>query len=938
MHKFFVGLRNVGLWLRQKAMGVVVFVLIAGVVPIHFASAEFTLTNFATSPTTGVILLLAAVIQVLTAAIGSLLLLLIESIVIPILGYNGFYTSHIVGLGWALTRDTVNMFVVAILIFVACATIIGYSKVNWMQQLPKLFLAIVFVNFSKLICGALIDVSQVIMFTFVNAIVSIAAGNFSSMFSLHAVGSFGTAFIQTVTGQSSGIEASQYLIGAYLQFIMIMSVFAVMFLLAVAFIWRIVVLWCLIIMAPLAFFAWGIGDMLHFAASISGDWWKKMVSALTFGPIMVFFLWLALAASSGTNIVNNEAFPMPDSSMDSLDSKIPNESFSLANFLGSFIAIAILLAGIQQASSAAGAMGGFAKQVLEMGTGAVKGLARSPLDAAGGFRRQKDWINKQAKAAGTAASTFAPGLTKDIGTGFTQLGTKMQNVRGLGAIGSAVGSLGGNVISGTKETAKAEMKRGEELTGKQTDEQKLARRLAQANKASGEPDRMKEAGVWDNASLEERNADTKKLLTDPDERTKYQEDLAKHYEKDELKNPAHGGDKKLAAAAAKKRAQEDTDNVMRGAIEYSESDVGKSALAFGAEEKKAVENMKTQNLHLIEPKDKAIAALRNAAPGSADKLKYDTAKREAQKEHLTKMKDEKRLDIRTMSTAAFDDENTATVLKEFDIEDKDGEPVKIWDQFAAGKGTSKQQAAVVNKIDAAMVSAADSGVRSGVARSPADVAQGVSQISTLINAGAIGSKDADGTHDTRRQAVKDVISVTAPSDFGNNSKVHGQASAALLDATDPGASPSDPRVPIFDTEDVFGAEYTTLGGSVGAADSRVIESVGSMLSEDASSARHLEDVIIDDNTANAATKLLADRTTKEVLTKLESIRSGTGSAKAKAAAEKSIEVRRRAIHAEAKAAKAVAGAGGAVGASAVEREKKLAALDEKIQIGNRYII
>ena len=861
MHKFFVGLRNVGLWLRQKAMGVVVFALVVGLtIPMHFANAVWAeLTDFvgglASAPFVLPILLFGTLIQGMVALFGGIMLGLIYILTSYILPYNGFYHSNIVGLGWALTRDTVNMFVVAILIFIAVATIIGYSKVSWMQQLPKLFLAIVFVNFSKLICGILIDVSQVIMFTFVNAIVSIAAGNFATMFGIVNMGNFSATALNSAISANAGVSAMQMLASSIFDLFMIMAVGAIMLLLTMAFIWRIVVLWLLIIMSPLAFFAWGIGDMVHFAGKISSDWWSKMISALTFGPIMAFFLWLALAASSGGNIVENEVGFTPADG--TLNFGVAAKSFEPSNFFGAFIAIFILLAGMQQAATAAGAMGGFAATMMKPETlsKAVKGTGKAVLT---GGKDQREWLNKKGKEGGVALAAVSPGLAKGLGTGMANLGTKLSGskIPGMGALGAAVGTLGSNVTSGSKDAAKESLKKGTEANDKRTDEQKLAMQRGRADAESPDATRHNtaEARAFMASSDEERNADTKKLLTDPEARTKYQEDLAKHYASD-ANLCSDGKPAPMSKEQAAARAQLDTDDVMRKSIDFSEDKTRNAALGLGADDKKAIEKMKAQNLHLVEPKDGQKSY--RTPDGTAWKsptaeAEYRAAKRKAQTELLTKMKDEKTLDIRTMSTAAFGDPDTRETLKKFETE-KD---VYAWDQFLEGKGTTKQQAAAVSNITADDI------------RTSPDARKNVAQ---LVSAGAVGSAaDLDATTSTgyadtptgqRMNAVREHLLANA----GVNSKSYGAATAKLLSASS--APNADATAPVIAS--VLGAGFSAA--AVGTDDAMKTR-VDSMLQADASSSRHLASFVPSnlapdsDPNANATNANLANPITERIAT------------------------------------------------------------------------
>ncbi|KKW30794.1 MAG: hypothetical protein UY72_C0003G0023 [Candidatus Uhrbacteria bacterium GW2011_GWD2_52_7] len=286
MRKLVEFARKVFGWLHKHRSSVGVAVVATLLTLPRWAHA-ISLDRFVLNPFDSTALLLAGIINNIAAVIGKLMLLIIEMIIVPILGYNGFSSADIVDLGWSLVRDVVNMGVVVILIVIAMQTIVGYHKANWTQQLPKLFIGVILVNFSRTICGLFIDVSQVVMFTFVNAIIDIAAGNFAQMLGLSQFGEFSNEFIDKVNEAGTGIEAYAYLGSAYLQLALYLAIFAVLLLLALMYIWRIVMLWVLIIMSPIAFFLSGVGDMFKASAGYYGEWWKKFSGALIMGPLLL---------------------------------------------------------------------------------------------------------------------------------------------------------------------------------------------------------------------------------------------------------------------------------------------------------------------------------------------------------------------------------------------------------------------------------------------------------------------------------------------------------------------------------------------------------------------------------------------------------------------------------------------------------------------------
>lgn len=891
-------------------------VLVLGI-PLHYTHAGGELfTQFLNNPIDTTMITLAGIIQVITGAVGKLILLIIQVVVIPVLGYNGFYNSHITNLGWSLVRDVVNMFVVVILMVIAIMTIVGYSAANWTQQLPKLFIAIVLVNFSKLICGFLIDVSQVIMFTFVNAIVSIAAGNFASMLSLNTFNQFGSDFIDKINETGTGLEAFEFLMGAYLQFVVMLAILGVMFLLAVAFVWRIVILWILIIMSPLAFFMIGVKDVFHAAESSYKQWWEKFTSALTFGPTMVFFLWLALAASSGSNLAQTEDFPMPKSQG---DAGIPLEMFSLDNFLGMFLALAILLAGMQQASSAAAGMGGFASSVLseDMGKGLLKGVAR-PFNTAKRVGKAGVSGFKVGGVDIPGLKQVAPGYTQKLGKTLANTGTSLSKKLGggviAGAIGGTLASAGAFVAHEGKEERKARNKIGADEAAHMTDDQKTAHNLARADVANGQKDidagremqrnsakgsaeykagaeliakgeaRAKPGqGVLANYTNEMHGARSKDLATKVDEQDKLRKDLEDKYKAQGKEN-------------YKDLASVDYDETMRNQLAYASSDEGKAFMQLSGEEKEAVKDTYTANPHLIEP----TADQLRAAGGNKQKAKSD-----AIVAHFKERADKKgSVDFRVATTASLGDPAVQDAMNRYEVEGKGGAKVKAWD-YVATNGTNKQKEAIASTITGSTVQ---------------DPARREQAMRTLVGVGAVADKQTEQIRDNsgtvigtadRRDSVLEVMN--SENAGGIPPSVHGAASAAFLGSDDSSYNT---------TRKVFGDEYETLRSEVGPAAANVENRVDAMIATDAKSTRHLADVIPAGAPANAATKVVTDNMSKNTIDRLERSRAEGATQKERDQSAAALVVMKRAAQAEHDKAKTAFDAGDTSAKDRVEKMKK----------------
>ena len=477
-----------------------------------FASAEITAGgatfDFITtwSGVNVIIGLLAMIFDIIGAALGSAIVYVI-SMLISILQYNSFGQSFIVELGWPIVRDLVNMSIIVIILLIAVRTMLGMSggAQGAQQQLPRLFIAVVAVNFSKTITLFLIDISQVVMFTFVNAL-DVAAGNFVELFQLNAFGQSGlTNTLGAIGTGTVTLNATSYLIVSYLKVVMLGIVLMTMFVMMLIFIYRVIVLWILVILSPAAYFLMGIKSIVPGISSSVDQWQSKLVGALTVGPILCFFLWLALAASSqGRLLAETEGIDLIGSG------ELPPEIvqiFDLPNLMSLAIGIGLLFVGMQMAASSAGALGGFAGAAITKLQGASKALAIKSATV-------------PAKFLGTQALTRT-GAAGAIGETASRAGAYVQSSRipFAGDFGRAISS-GAASISKVQETANKVYEAPAEARVKDmSDDEFIGRMEAFSDKGrvSGQ--------FWSEATRAETDQVAWQILTNKDREKAYKKSL-----------------------------------------------------------------------------------------------------------------------------------------------------------------------------------------------------------------------------------------------------------------------------------------------------------------------------------------------------------------------------------------------------------------------------
>jgi len=217
---------------------------------------------------------------------------------ILIAGYNNYINAPVVELGWNMVRDLTNMFFVVALLAIAFGTILGIESYEWRRLLPKLLGAALLVNFSNLICQLIIDVSQVFMTTFLNAIAGAAGGNLIQMFNFQEIFKISTSGSNIAAGNGSDLRIDVFISGVIAITFAGMAMMTIMAYTVIVLV-RMVVLWALIVLSPLGF----VFAALPATQKYAKEYWEEFTNYVIVGPIMVFFLWLAFASFGGGGVV-----------------------------------------------------------------------------------------------------------------------------------------------------------------------------------------------------------------------------------------------------------------------------------------------------------------------------------------------------------------------------------------------------------------------------------------------------------------------------------------------------------------------------------------------------------------------------------------------------------------------------------------------------------
>ena len=318
----------------------------------------------------------------IASLIGKVLVLMI-GVLIDIVQYNGFNDSLAVTKGWVVVRDVCNMFFVLVLLVIAFGTILRIENYKYNRLLSKLIIMAILVNFSRLIAGFFIDISQVVMLTFVSAFADASSHNFTSIFQLREMLAFvppeGAPGQPKITAPSDFEQVAIPLFAAIMMLIACMTMIAMV----VVFLMRIIMLWILVVLSPLAYML----ATLPIGQKYSSQWWSTFGKWVTTGPVLAFFLWLALAVlpSGSSEIVTptgeeTSQFTGVGTDPTSVTAAHATTSSGILSFM---LSIGMLVVALSTAGALGGVAGSFAGNMLSR----VKRMGAAPVKAvAGGIK------------------------------------------------------------------------------------------------------------------------------------------------------------------------------------------------------------------------------------------------------------------------------------------------------------------------------------------------------------------------------------------------------------------------------------------------------------------------------------------------------------------------------------------------------------------------
>lgn len=355
--------------------------------------------------------MLGWVIYGIVWALGQILILMM-SVLVWVAQFNTFINAKAVTLGWKIVRDICNMFFVVIMLVIAFATVLRVEKYSYEKLLPKLIIMAILINFSKLICGLIIDAAQIVMLTFVNSFKDVAGSNLMNLLGLDNLVSMSEnqdAANSTASSTGQDDVSGWSILGAYILaliyvIIALVTIVTMVVMLAV----RIVMLWIYVVLSPMAYLLAAFPAGQKYAS----QWWEDFTRNVIVGPVLAFFIWLSFASlgSGGVDAITG-------SGVDAGTAKIGGtggaqsltKAGSPGNMLNFIISIAMLYGGLQVAQGVGGAAAGIAKK----GVGQISKGALFASGAALAFSKRK--AISAAKFTGRSAKTGLGAIDRGLG-------------------------------------------------------------------------------------------------------------------------------------------------------------------------------------------------------------------------------------------------------------------------------------------------------------------------------------------------------------------------------------------------------------------------------------------------------------------------------------------------------------------------------------------
>ncbi len=335
--------------------------------------------------------------------------------------------------GWGIVLNITNLGFVLAIIIIAFATILRFENYAMKKTLWKLIVAALLVNFSLVIAGSIMSISNIASNVFYDAALGNGGKNLSNALAnamnpqrygeIKSMASLAAKYFSDLFSLSGNINYVISLIFiiifTFLTILAFVSLFVMLFM-------RAIILAFLLIVSPIIWLLWIFpSTQEHWK-----KWWSEFIRWNFFAPAVYFFIYLAVLTAAG--IQDKTLKSITDATQSGSAAMVFNTGGFMSNIFthaaNLFVVLGLLYGGIYVANKFGIAGGGIGVKWAEKIGGSVGSWSGRKGKAFGSFPFRSEWgqkkiekIQKYGADKGFFGKTFSAPIRK-LGTAFSGLG------------------------------------------------------------------------------------------------------------------------------------------------------------------------------------------------------------------------------------------------------------------------------------------------------------------------------------------------------------------------------------------------------------------------------------------------------------------------------------------------------------------------------------
>jgi len=340
-----------------------------------------------------VILIFFGIPLLLSALFVGIMALILGWIISPDFISLKFTQNPFVNIGLSITKNFANMGFIIFLVAIALATALRIEEYKAKKTLVTLILIALLVNFSPVLCGFIIDASNIVMNFFLNHVTGLT-GFYN--FVMEAAQALWNLLVTSGFNLWANISAAMQII-----IMIVFNFFAgfIFILFASNFIMRYIMLWILVILSPIAFVSYILPVTRRGRTLLNWrTWWEQLIAWSIIGIVAAFFLYLGFTMIAMINANPNQFTCVPG------DQNCGPGGLGLMNNILPYLIPLVLLWIAHKEKKRTSAW--FAREIMEMPEKVAKGAVMAAAIAATGG----------AAMATKGALGKLPGAMKEFGT------------------------------------------------------------------------------------------------------------------------------------------------------------------------------------------------------------------------------------------------------------------------------------------------------------------------------------------------------------------------------------------------------------------------------------------------------------------------------------------------------------------------------------------